>query len=199
MQSNIIFFTPLEQFEIIPLIILGLGDYFAFTNASFFLVIILVTIITFFYLSVAHMPLVVPHSWQLLLESIYHFIIDMIHDTIGIKGFKYFPFVFVTFIFILLANLLGMVPYTFTVTSHVIITFSLGLSTFFGITIIGFKEHGLHFFSFFLPPGAPIAMAPFLVLIEIVSYLFRGISLSIRLFANMMAGHTLLKILAGFG
>jgi F-type H+-transporting ATPase subunit a len=199
MSASLTFFTPLEQFEIIPLIVLGLGEYLAFTNSSFFLVIILGIIFTLFYLSVVYKPLVVPNAWQSLVESFYYFILDMIQDTIGNKGFKYFPFVFVTFIFILFSNLLGMIPYTFTVTSHVIITFSLGLSTFFGITIIGFKEHGLHFFSFFLPPGAPLAMAPFLVLIELVSYLFRGISLSIRLFANMMAGHTLLKILAGFG
>jgi F-type H+-transporting ATPase subunit a len=94
--------------------------------------------------------------------------------------------------------MIGMIPYTFTVTSHLIITFGLGLATFIGITIVALREHKLHFFAFFLPGGAPLAMAPFLVIIEFISYMFRGISLSIRLFANMMAGHTLLKILAGF-
>mgnify|MGYP001810232380 FL=1 len=97
-----------------------------------------------------------------------------------------------------MCNILGMVPYTFTVTSNIIFTFSLGMTTFIGLNIIGLKQHGLHFFSLFLPPGAPLALAPLLVPIELISYVFRVVALSVRLFANMMAGHTLLKILATF-
>ena len=110
----------------------------------------------------------------------------------------YFPLIFVIFIFILTCNLLGMIPYSFTVTSHIIVTFFLSLSIFIGVTIIGFAHHGIHFFSFFLPAGAPVVLGPFLVVIELISYISRAFSLAIRLFANMMSGHSLLKILAGF-
>jgi len=129
----------------------------------------------------------------------YEFINDVIGDTIGKKGEKYFPFIYVTFLFIVVTNLVGMIPYCFTVTSHILVTFGFGLSTFIGINIVAFREHGLHFFSFFVPKEAPKALYPLLILIEVISYVFRVVSLSIRLFANMMAGHTLLKILAGFG
>lgn len=190
--------TPLEQFEIIPLITLFFGESFAYTNSALFLTIIFLLINFIFYFCSYHKINIIPNRWQSVIEMLYTFVLDMINDTIGKKGFKYFPFIFVTFLFIFTSNILGMIPYTFTVTSHMIITFGMGLATFIGVTIIAFMEHKLHFFSFFLPSGSPLAMSPFLVMIELLSYMFRGISLSTRLFANIMAGHTLLKILAGF-
>lgn len=191
--------SPLEQFEIIPLWQLGLGEKFAFTNSSFYLVVIFITISGLMYLGIVQKAMVIPSRWQSLIEMTYEFVLDMINDTIGKKGEKYFPFIYVTFLFIAMSNLIGMIPYCFTVTSHILITFGFGLATFIGINIVAFKEHGLHFFSFFVPKEAPAALIPFLILIEVISYVFRVLSLSIRLFANMMAGHTLLKILAGFG
>lgn len=191
--------SPLEQFEIIPLWQFGLGERFAFTNSSLYLVVIFVTVCGLMYNGIIQKPMLLPNRWQSLIEMTYEFILDMINDTIGKKGEKYFPFIYVSFIFIIMSNLIGMIPYCFTVTSHILITFGFGLSTFIGINLIALREHGLHFFSFFVPKEAPAALIPFLVLIEIISYVFRVFSLSIRLFANMMAGHTLLKILAGFG
>ena len=139
----------------------------------------------------------VPGPWQSFLEMVY-----ICHKScprqIGPKGTKYFPVIFTLFTFILFSNLIGMVPYSFTTTSHFLVTFTLSFAIFVAVTIIGFQIHGLHFFSFLLPPGAPLALAPFLVVIELVSYCFRGISLGVRLFANMMAGHTQVKILSGF-
>ena len=129
---------------------------------------------------------------------VFEFVQNMAFEALGNKGSKFFPLLFATFTFVFGCNILGMVPYTFTVTSHIIFTFSLGMTTFLGLNIIGLRQHGLHFFSLFLPPGAPLALAPLLVPIELISYVFRVVALSVRLFANMMAGHTLLKILATF-
>jgi F-type H+-transporting ATPase subunit a len=117
---------------------------------------------------------------------------------VGEAGKPYFPYVFSLFVLILTGNLLGMVPYSFTFTSHIIVTFSLAIVTFLGVTLVGFALHGLHFFSFFVPKGVPVFMLPLMVVIEVLSYLTRPISLSVRLFANMMAGHTMLKVFAGF-
>jgi ATP synthase subunit 6 len=134
-----------------------------------------------------------------VLESFYEFVYyNIVSENIKKGGNLYFPVLLSVFFFLLFCNLLGMVPYGFTVTSHIIITFSLALAIFIGINIIGIKTHGLHLLSLFLPSGAPLVMAPLLVFIEVVSYSFRVVSLSLRLFANMMSGHCLLKILAGF-
>ena len=122
----------------------------------------------------------------------------MLKDTVGAEGRKYFPIIFTLFMFVLLGNLLGMVPYSFTFTSHIIVTFGMAFTIFIGVTILGFVKHGMHFFTFFAPPGTPVVMLPLLVPIEIISYLSRPISLSVRLFANMLAGHTLIKVIAGF-
>ena len=135
---------------------------------------------------------------ELKAETIYQFIQNIVFESLGFVGNKFFPFLFTMFIFVFASNLVGMVPYSFTITSHILFTFSLGLMTFLGINFIGLKCHGLHFFSLFLPPGSPLILAPLLVPIELISYVFRVIALSVRLFANMMAGHTLLKILATF-
>jgi len=190
-------FSPLEQFEIIPLFVLFLGSKFAFTNSSYLLVFILFFLILFFFLCCSNST-IIPNNWQSILEIIFDFIQNVIYDSLGNKGLKFVPIIFSIFSFIIGCNMLGLIPYSFTVTSHIIFTFSLGMTTFVGINIIGLKQHKLHFFSLFLPPGAPLILAPLLIPIEIISYVFRVVALSVRLFANMMAGHTLLKILAMF-
>lgn len=141
---------------------------------------------------------IVPGRWQCAAELAYEFVAGLLRDTVGQEGRKYFPFVFTLFMFILCGNLLGMVPYSFTFTSHIIVTFALAFVIFIGVTVLGFAKHGMHFFSFFVPPGTPLPMYPLLIPIEVISYLSRPISLSVRLFANMLAGHTLLKVIAGF-
>jgi F-type H+-transporting ATPase subunit a len=140
----------------------------------------------------------VPTRWQSMAELSYEFIASMVRDNVGTEERKYFPFIFSLFMFILFANLIGLLPYSFTFTSHIIVTFAMAIMVFLGVTVIGIVRHKLHFFSFFLPAGVPKIMAPILVPIEIVSYLSRPVSLSIRLFANMMAGHTMMKVFAGF-
>jgi F-type H+-transporting ATPase subunit a len=122
----------------------------------------------------------------------------MLRTNVGREGRPYFPFIFSLFYFILVGNMLGMMPYSFTFTSHLAVTLGLALVVFIGTTILGFVKHGTHFLSFFLPHGTPPALAPLLIPLEIMSYCFRPISLSLRLFANMTAGHTLLKVFAGF-
>lgn len=144
------------------------------------------------------LTLVSKNTWQTVLELFYQFILNVVNENAGPKGRKFFPLIFTTFVIILTCNVLGMIPYSFTVTSHLIVTFCTALAIFTGMNILGILKHGKHFLSLFFPPGAPIALAPLLVLIESVSYVFRVLSLSIRLFANLMSGHTLLKILATF-
>ena len=155
--------------------------------------------ITFLFTSVTtSINLLSKNSWQSILETLYGVILGVVSENSGPKGIKHFPLIFTTFMLILVCNLLGMIPYSFTVTSHLIVTFSTALAIFIGINIIGILQNGKHFLSLFFPPGAPLGLAPLLVLIEIVSYVFRVLSLSIRLFANLMSGHTLLKILSSF-
>ena len=190
-------YSPLEQFEIVPLFSFIIGSKLAFTNSSLFVLLTIFVIACFFHVSIFESTLA-PNRWQTTSEMIYEFVQGMLHEALGGKGSRFFPFIFTTFVFIFFANVLGMVPYTFTVTSHLIFTFALGMTTFVALNIIGLKIHGLHFFSLFLPPGAPLALAPLLVPIELISYVFRVVALAVRLFANMMAGHTLLKILATF-
>ncbi|MBE89659.1 MAG: F0F1 ATP synthase subunit A [Rhodospirillaceae bacterium] len=190
--------SPLAQFEIKPLYKLELSGYdVSFTNSALFMTLAFL-LITFFLLLSTKKRATVPGRWQVMAELSYEFIASLIRDTIGSEGRKYFPFVFTAFMFILIGNLLGMTPYSFTFTSHIVVTFALAFFIFIGVTIIAIAKHGLHFFSFFLPPGTPWLMAPLLIPIEIISYLSRPISLSVRLFANMLAGHTLLKVIAGF-
>lgn len=192
-------FSPLEQFTLISLIPLHFGNfYFSFTNSSLFMLLATGIFLALFSLVTVNGGTLVPGPWQSFLEMIYEFVTSLVREQIGPKGTKYFPVIFTLFTFILFSNLIGMVPYSFTTTSHFLVTFTLSFAIFVAVTIIGFQIHGLHFFSFLLPPGAPLVLAPFLVVIELVSYCFRGISLGVRLFANMMAGHTLVKILSGF-
>ena len=192
-------YTPLEQFSIISWIPLHIGNlYLNFTNSSFFLLLSTGLVFLLFHLVTQNGGLLLPSRWQSLVEMIYQFVVGLVDEQIGAKGRKYFPLIFTLFLFLLSTNLIGMIPYSFTATSHLIVTFGLSLSLFIGITIVGFQTHGLHFFSFLLPKGAPLALAPFLVVLELISYAFRAVSLGVRLFANMMAGHTLVKILSGF-
>ena len=189
---------PLEQFEIKTLAPIKLGTLDAsFTNASLFMALAVVAITVFIVGGMRGRDLV-PGRWQSMAEMSYEFIAGMVRENVGHDGRQFFPFVFSLFMFILLGNLLGMIPYSFTFTSHIIVTFALAALVFVLVTIVALVKHGLHFFTYFFPSGAPIAMAPLLIPIEILSYLSRPVSLSIRLFANMMAGHTMLKVFAGF-
>ena len=140
----------------------------------------------------------VPGRWQSVAELIYEFVADMLKSNAGKDAMPYFPFVFTLFLFILFGNFLGLLPYGFTFTSHIIVTAALAVFIFVAVTVLGFVKHGLHFFKLFVPPGTPVAMAVFLVPLEMFSYLIRPVTLSLRLFANMLAGHVLLKVLAGF-
>jgi F-type H+-transporting ATPase subunit a len=190
--------NPLEQFEITPWIPIQIGGLdVSFTNSSAFMILAILAASAMMVLSVRKRALV-PGRWQLLAELSYGFIAKMLSDTVGKEGKPYFPFVFTLFMFVLFGNILGMIPYSFTYTSHLAVTFALAAFIFIAITVIAIAKHKMKFFSFFLPPGVPILMAPLLIPIEIISYLSRPVSLSVRLFANMMAGHTLLKVLAGF-
>jgi F-type H+-transporting ATPase subunit a len=189
---------PFEQFTIKPLVDIPLGSVDAsFTNSAVFMVLTVVLVTLFLTLSMRGRALV-PGRWQLLAELTYEFVGNLVRDNVGTDGRRYFPFVFTLFMFILFGNLIGLVPYSFTFTSHIIVTFGLALMVFVGVTVVAIAKHGFKFCTYFFPPGVPIFMAPLLVPIEIVSYLSRPVTLSIRLFANMMAGHTMLKVFAGF-
>ncbi|HHI81662.1 MAG TPA: F0F1 ATP synthase subunit A [Rhizobiales bacterium] len=187
---------PMEQFEIKRLIPIKIGDLdFSFTNASLWMVIIVCVVSLVLLLGSNRM---VPGRLQSVAELAYEFISNMMRDILGDSGRAYFPFVFTLFMFVLAANMLGMVPYSFTVTSHIIVTFALAAFIFVGATIIGFIMHGPRYLKLFVPSGVPSFLLPLLVVIEVISYFTRPVSLSVRLFANMMAGHTMLKVFAGF-
>ena len=189
---------PLHQFQIRPLLEISVfGADVSFTNSAAFMVAAIVAVIVFTTASMRGRAMV-PGRWQSLAELSYEFIADMVRENVGSEGRRYFPFIFTLFMFILLSNALGMMPYGFTVTSHIIVTFSLAVFVFVAVTIIGFVKHRVRFFGFFLPHGVPWYVAPLLIPIEILSYLTRPFSLSLRLFANMTAGHTMLKVFASF-
>jgi F-type H+-transporting ATPase subunit a len=189
---------PLHQFEIHPLIPLKMGSFdISFTNSSLFMALT-VGAITFFLLGGMSRPRLIPGRWQSLVEMVFEFVENILDETAGIKARRYFPFVFSLFMFILVGNLLGMLPYGFTFTSHIIVTFGLALLAFGLATLVGFMRHGFHYFTLFVPKGAPVYMLPLIVPIEVLSYLSRPVSLAVRLFANMMAGHTMLKVFAAF-
>ena len=191
--------SPLSQFEVKTIIpIEAFGYDISFTNSSLAMLITVLLIVLFMYIGTRNLS-VIPSRGQTVLESTYEFIAGMIGDNIGQEGMKYFSFIFSLFLFILIGNLLGMFPYSFTWTSHIIVTFAIAFFIFIGVTMIAIYKHGLlKFMSFFAPSGVPKPMLILLVPIEIISYLSRPISLSVRLFANMMAGHTLLKVIGGF-
>lgn len=191
--------SPLEQFALLSLVPVHLGPlYLSFTNSSLFMVLVVSLALAVGFMVTLRGGALIPGPWQAGVEMIYEFVRNLVEEQVGPAGRPYFPLLFTTFTFLLLCNLVGMIPYSFTVTSHFVVTFGLSLSLFLGITAVGFQHHGLHFFSFLLPKGAPLILAPLLVVLELVSYCFRAVSLGVRLFANMMAGHTLVKILCGF-
>ena len=190
--------SPLAQFEIKTLIPLQLGEFdVSYTNSALFMSLTLILVTLFLILGIRRRALV-PGRWQSMAEMSYEFVANLLRDTVGNEGRKYFPFVFSLFMFILFGNMLGMIPYSFTFTSHVIVTFAMALTVFIGVTILGFVKHGIHFFSFFVPPGVSVILWPLMIPIEVISYLSRPISLAVRLFANLTAGHTMLKVFAGF-
>mmetsp|Transcript_22920 Transcript_22920/g.29930 ORF Transcript_22920/g.29930 Transcript_22920/m.29930 type:complete len:254 (+) Transcript_22920:12-773(+) len=195
------YYSPLEQFQIYPLISIQLGNFdISFTNASLIISIGLISFLVCLDMLLTSNKQVyfIPKNWQLLIETIYETVSGMLVDNVGEKGQKYFPFIFTLFVFILISNLIGLVPYSFTITSHLILTFGLALMVFIGISGVCVQEHGIHMLSLFLPSGTSLGLAFLLVPIELVSYVFKPVSLAVRLFANMMAGHTLLKVIAGF-
>jgi len=198
-----IFFSPLEQFEILPLFSLNSGIIdMSITNQTIMLALVLFFVFTLFFTLVKPSNsslFIVPHRCQAVIELIYLMVLSMVNDNVsGKKNKFFFPLVFTIFLFIVSMNLIGLVPYSFTVTSHFIVTLSLSLVIFIGMNIICVKVHKLEFFSLFLPAGTSVALAFLLVPVEVISFIFKPLSLAIRLFCNMMAGHTLLKVFAGF-
>jgi F-type H+-transporting ATPase subunit a len=190
--------NPVEQFQIEPLVPLHIGSVnVSFTNSALLMVISVALVTAFLTLSVRGRALV-PGRWQSMAEVFYEFVANMIRDNVGSEGRKYFPFIFSLFMFVLFGNLLGLVPYSFTYTSHIIVNFGLAATVFIGVTIIGFSRHGTHYLRMFFPHGAPILTAPILIPIELISYLSRPFSLAVRLFANMTVGHIMLKVMGGF-
>ena len=191
--------NPMQQFtvkRIGPEINIA-GVDLSFTNASLFMVISATVIILFLFLG-SKEKRIIPSKLQLIAEMSYTFVAKMISDTAGSKARPYFPFIFSLFMFVLFCNMVGMLPYSFTVTSHIIVTLILALFIFIAVTIIGFIKHGFKYLSIFVPSGVPAVLLPLITIIEIISYLSRPVSLSVRLFANMMAGHTMLKVFGGF-
>ena len=189
---------PLEQFVIKPIVPLHIGKIdVSFTNSALLMTIAVLVIAAIVIVGTRREELV-PGRIQSLGELAYEFIGNMIDETVGEEGQQYFPFVFSLFMFILFGNLLGLIPYGYTFTGQIIVTFALAAVVFVGVTIIGIWKHGWHFLSFFVPHGVPIVLLVLLVPIELLSYVIRPFTLSIRLFANMLAGHTMLAIFGGF-
>lgn len=190
----------MEQFDIVKLAPLALGGYdVSFTNSALWMAVALAGVAIFLAIGTAK-PQLVPGRWQAAVEYIYDFVRGMLDQNVGPEGRRYTPLVFSIFIFVLFCNLLGLIPWvgTFTPTSHVAVTFGLALLVFVTVVIVGFARHGLHFFSLFWPHGTNIVLGVFVALIEFVSFLSRPFTLAIRLFANMTAGHVLLKVFGTF-
>lgn len=193
------FYSPLEQFEIFPVIFCRVGFFdLSFTNSSFFLLFGFFLVYSFYYCSSIFGGFLVPNRWQQTFELFFKFVFDIVFENIGKKGQIFFPFIFCLFTFLLVFNLLGLVPYSFTVTSHFIITFILSIVIWVGKLILGFRIHGLKLFGLLLPGGLPVAMIPFFVIVELVSFFIPLVALGVRLFANIIAGHILLKVIVGF-
>jgi F-type H+-transporting ATPase subunit a len=193
---------PLEQFQIIryaPLNLFGID--LSFTNSSLWMLMAIVVITGFLLFSMRNASLV-PNRIQSVGELVYEFVANMLRESAGHEGMKYFPVIFTIFVFVLALNLLGMIPLpglgAFTVTSHIIVTFALAAFVFIGVTLIGIAKNGFRFFKLFVPSGVPIWLLPLIVVIELISYFIRPVSLSVRLFANMLAGHTMLAVFGGF-
>lgn len=199
-------YTPLEQFQIILLFSIKLFCFdFSITNLALVNILVLIIFAAIVFCFSSNVNYVnetsfffIPNTWQVLIETLYEVSAQLLFDNINKDGEKYFPFISVIFTFVLFCNLIGLVPYSFTTTSHLIITFTLSLSIFIGINIICVQKHKFHMFSLFIPANTSFGLALLLVPIELLSYVFKPISLGVRLFANLMAGHTLLKVIVGF-
>ena len=190
--------SPIAQFKIQKIYDLNLFGYdVSFTNSSLYMVLALAVIVGFLMYASRSRSLV-PSRLQSMAELVYEFVAKMVEDNLGPQGKAYFPWVFSIFIFILVLNLLGLIPGGFTVTSHIIVTFAFAAMVWVVATLIGFARHGAGYLKLFVPDGVPLLLLPLIVAIELISYFIRPISHSVRLFANMMAGHTLLKVFAGF-
>jgi len=189
---------PLHQFEIHRLVPIHIGGIdVSYTNSALLMTIVVVLVTALLVLGTRKRALV-PGRWQSLAEMSYEFVADMIDTNVGHGGREFLPFVFTLFMFILFANFLGMIPYSYTVTSQIVVTFALAAVVFIGVTIIGIVRHGFGFLRLFVPQGVPPVLLLLLVPIELLSYFIRPFTLAIRLFANMLAGHTMLAIFAGF-
>ncbi|MBN8936784.1 MAG: F0F1 ATP synthase subunit A [Rhizobiales bacterium] len=190
---------PIHQFEIHNIVSLGSigGHDIAFTNSALYMAIVVVGIAALL-VGASSSRALVPGRMQSIAELSYEFVADTIQSTAGKEGMKFFPFVFTIFMFVLFANVIGIIPYTFTVTSHIIITAALALLVFLTVIVYGIYKNGLRFFGLFVPHGIPIYILPLIVFIEVLSFLSRPISHSVRLFANMLAGHITLKVFASF-
>ncbi|HNQ91796.1 MAG TPA: F0F1 ATP synthase subunit A [Alphaproteobacteria bacterium] len=189
---------PMHQFQITPLIPIEVGGVdISFTNSALWVLIGAVLSIVIMGLAASRKS-IVPGRIQLIGEEIYGFVEGMVTDNIGQKGKEYFPLVFTVFMIVAMGNMLGMIPYSFTYTSHLAVTASMALMIFAIVLLVGIIRHGFHFFSLFVPSDVPIWMMPLVVAIEIVSFISRPVTLSVRLFANMVAGHVLMKVIAGF-
>ncbi|AZO31665.1 MULTISPECIES: F0F1 ATP synthase subunit A [Mesorhizobium] len=189
---------PIHQFQIHPIIPIHIGGYdISFTNSSLFMVATIVVASAFLYMSTASRSLI-PGRLQSISEMAYEFVGNMLRDAAGKQGMQFFPLVFSLFMFVLVANLIGLFPYFFTVTSHIIVTFTLAILVIGTVLVYGFAKHGLGFLKLFVPHGVPGYLLPLVVAIEIISFVSRPVSLSVRLFANMLAGHITLKVFSGF-
>jgi F-type H+-transporting ATPase subunit a len=192
--------SPLDQFEIQTIVPILVGPFdISFTNSALWMGIAVACIYALIMVGSRHHAMV-PGRLQSIVEMAYEFVAGLIQDNVGKEGLKYFPWIFTLFMFILFGNLLGMIPLpgVFTFTSHIIVTFTMAIFVMISVTVLGFVYHGPRFARFFVPEGAPTYMLPLLVPIEVISYCVRPVSLSVRLFVNMMAGHTMLKIFATF-
>ena len=197
-----IILSPLDQFEIRNLLSLDISllgnTHFSLTNIGLYLLISIFIIVSYSLLA-TNSNKVIPNNWSISQETLYSTVYSIVINQINAnKGQIYFPFIYSLFIFILINNLIGMVPYSFAPTAHFILTFSISFTVVLGATILGFQKHGLKFFSLFVPSGCPLGLLPLLVLIEFISYLSRNVSLGLRLAANILSGHMLLSILGGF-
>ncbi len=189
---------PIHQFQLNKLIPLDFGGLdLSFTNSSLFMVVTVAAASSFLVWATSSRGLV-PTRMQSMAEMSYEFVASTLRDAAGTEGMRFFPLVFSLFMFVLVANLFGMFPYFFTVTSHLIVTFALAMLVIGTVVVYGFWRHGLRFLGLFVPHGVPGLLVPLVVMIEIISFLSRPISLSVRLFANMLAGHITLKVFAGF-
>lgn len=189
---------PIHQFRIFPLVEWHPGGYdLSFTNASLFMVLIVVCTGAYFYFTTRGRR-IIPTRAQSVSEMFYEFTVDMLKDAAGEEGMRFFPFVFTLFAFVTIANIIGMVPHIFEVTAQLVVTAALALVVFFMVVIAGLMRHGLHFFRLFVPKDIPKPILPVIIVIEVISFLTRPVSHSVRLFANMLAGHITIKVFAGF-